>query len=172
MAKGRRVEITASVIVHATEDSGKILGAISDAFGVRTDAFKVSKTTGHFENPIMVCSTGLTGADARQFLQALSSGLSDDEIGTLAGQVWERTTDSRFHLRIDKQALVRDGQIEVIDMYGHQGDQEGAGRRDAIKIKIHTPIYNKRDAASIFEEVLRCSDSGVHTGRNAPQAAR
>ncbi len=56
-------------------------------------------------------------------------------------EIEERTVDSRFHLRLDKQELVK-GELIVSE-------------KDTIKIKIHTPIYNKKDTTKIFTEIFQ-----------------
>ena len=55
-------------------------------------------------------------------------------------EIEERTQDSRLHIRLSKQDLIN-GKISF---------QE----QDTIKIKIHTPIYNKKNTVKIFSEIL------------------
>jgi len=56
----------------------------------------------------------------------------------------ERTVDSRFHMRLDKQELIK-GNLRVSE-------------KDTIKIKIHTPIYNKKDTVKLFTEILQIAN--------------
>ena len=70
--------------------------------------------------------------------------LSINQINQLIGEIEERTVDSKFHLRLNKQQLVK-GKLELSE-------------KDTIKIKIHTPIYNKKDTvkkiSGIFQSQL------------------
>jgi Protein of unknown function DUF54. len=56
-------------------------------------------------------------------------------------KIEERTIDSRFHFRLDKQELIK-GKLII-------------SHKDTIKIKIHTPIYNKNDTIKIFTKILQ-----------------
>ena len=52
--------------------------------------------------------------------------------------------DSRFHIRFDKQEFVK----------GNLTFKE----KDAIKIKIHIPIYNKRDMVKTFSKIFQIAN--------------
>ncbi len=56
--------------------------------------------------------------------------LSVTQINQLIEEIEERTEDSKFHLRLDKQEFVQ-GKLVF-------------SQNDTIKIKIHTPVYNKK----------------------------
>lgn len=155
----RRVEVTVSVIVHATEDSDVILNAISE-MEIKNDAFESTKTTGHFNNTITIYDAKVKGRDARRFVQKLSDMLSAEDMNALIGQIHERAVNSGLHIRIDKQILIRDRRIEIINLYDTDHlRQNGGGVKDVIKIKIHTPIYSKKDTRLSFEEVLRADNA-------------
>ena len=68
--------------------------------------------------------------------------LSAKQISQLVKEIEERTEDSRFHMRIDKQELIK-GNIVVSE-------------KETVKVKIHTPIYNKKDTIKIFTEIFQC----------------
>ena len=67
--------------------------------------------------------------------------LSINQINQLVEEIEERTVDSKFHLRLDKQELIR-GTLMLSE-------------KDTVKIKIHTPIYNKKDSIEKFSEVFQ-----------------
>ena len=146
----KRIEVGVSVIIHATEDHGRVLEAISDTLGVEPDAFDAVNTSGHFDNPITIYDADVSGRDARRFVVRFSDALSEDDMPILASQIDERTVNSRFHIRVDKQVLVRDNRIEIVGLR----ESPDGNSKDVIKIKIHTPIYNKKNTARIFEEIL------------------
>lgn len=153
----RKMEVTVSVIVHATESHGIILDAINETLGIKPEEFKATMATGHFENAIRIYDAKVSGRDAGQFVQRLSRMLPDAELDALVGQIEERVVDSRLHAKADKQVLVRDRRIEIIGTCdGPEGNNGGSGGgKDTIKIKIHTPIYEKSKTAAIFEHILR-----------------
>ena len=161
MPRERKMEVSASVIVHATEDPRIVTGAASQMLGIQEDAFTGTNTTGHFGNPISVYDANITGADAALSVRRFVGMLSGKDVDALAVQIQERTVDSRLHLRIDKQVLIRSGRLEIIGLHGsagREGDgEENGSSKDAIKIKIHTPIYSKKDAVPTFAEMLRDS---------------
>ena len=67
--------------------------------------------------------------------------LSKNQINQLIEEIEERIEDSKFHLRLDKQELVK-GVVVLIE-------------KDTIRIKIHTPIYNKKESIKKFSEVFQ-----------------
>ena len=67
--------------------------------------------------------------------------LSINQINQLIEEIEERTIDSRFHMRLDKQKLIK-GELSLRE-------------KDAIKIKIHTPVYNKKETVRIFTEIFQ-----------------
>lgn len=143
-ATNRRIEVGTDVIIHATESAEKILSSLETALGLAGDEFAMTRTDGHFGNPITIYRSTTTGRRARLFLKKFCGLLSEEQLDSLLGQIEERVVDSRLHIRIDKQALIMDGRLVIID--------EAGG--DTVKIKIHTPVYNKRDTVPAFREVL------------------
>lgn len=138
------LEITIDVIVHATEDSSKFLDAFGEVFGLPEEKFSVLSTTGHYENPIMVLSAKLRKRSAQDFLDALLGRLSASQKNTMASEMAERTSGSKFHLRLGKQEFLKGG----LDL----------AEKDAIRLRIHTPVYNKKDSVETFKRVFRAGD--------------
>jgi RNA binding exosome subunit len=67
--------------------------------------------------------------------------LSKNQINQLIEEIEERIADSKFHLRLDKQELIN-GVVVLSE-------------KDTIKIRIHTPIYNKKESIRKFLEVFQ-----------------
>ena len=139
----KKIEITINVIVHATEDISKIYDAFEDILGVDKKQFTVKETTGHFENPIILLNTEIVRQEARDFMKRMLESFSESQINKLIEEIEERTIDSRFHMRLDKQELLK-GNLE-------------SSEKDTIKIRIHTPIYNKKNLVKLFTEVFQNS---------------
>ena len=135
-----KIEVTIDVIVHATEDVLKIFQSF-ELLNLKEDDFTIQETFGHFENPIIMLNAKIIKKQAQNFMKKLLELLSDDQINGLIEEIEERTTDSKFHMRLDKQELIK-GNITISE-------------KDTIKMKIHTPIYNKKDTIKSFTEIFQ-----------------
>ena len=136
-----KLEITIDVIVHATEDMTKIFQPFNEIFDIEEEIFNKTETTGYFENPIIIINTKLVKKQAKAFMKKFLDLLSISQISQLMEEIEERTEDSKFHLRLDKQELVQ-GKLVL-------------SQKDTVKIKIHTPVYNKKNTREIFSELFQ-----------------
>ena len=136
-----KIEITIDVIVHATEDISKILQSFDEILEIEEEEFTSIETTGYFENPIIILSAKLVKKQGQNFIKKMIELLPINQINELIEEIEERTIDSRFHLRLDKQELVK-GKLVISE-------------KDTVKVKIHTPIYNKKDTVKIFTEIFQ-----------------
>ena len=136
-----KIEVTIDVIVHATEDISKISQSFEDVLELKEEDFTILETVGHFDNPIIMLNTKIQKKQAQNFVKKLFKSLPVQQINELIEEIEERTVDSRFHMRLDKQELVK-GNLIVTE-------------KGTIKIKIHTPIYNKKDTIKLFTEIFQ-----------------
>ena len=136
-----KIEVTIDVIVHATEDIQKIFQAFKEMLELDEDDFSIQKTTGHFDNPITILSSKIVRKQAQNLIKNILDRLSDKQIGQMVSEIEERTIDSRFHMRLGKQEMVKGDMVFV--------------EKDPIKMKIHTPIYNKKETVKIFTEIFQ-----------------
>ena len=136
-----KIEITIDVIIHATEDPSKIFASFKETFDLDEKSFTVNNTVGHYENPIIMLKAKIIKKQAQVFLKKLLDLLKKDQIMKLIEEIDERTVDSRFHFRLDKQELIN-GNVII-------------NERGMIKIKIHTPIYNKKDTIESFTKIFQ-----------------
>ena len=136
-----KLEITIDVIVHATEDISKIFQSFYDILEIEEESFTITETTGYYENPIIMLNAKLVKKQAKSFMEKFLKLLSKNQINQLIEEIEYRTADSKFHLRLDKQELVK-GTIILSE-------------KDTIKIKIYTPIYNKKETIEKFSEVFQ-----------------
>ncbi len=83
----------------------------------------------------------LVKKQAKSFMEKFLKLLSRNQINQLIEEIEERTVDSKFHLRLDKQELIK-GAVTLSE-------------KDTIKIRIHTPIYNKKESIRKFSEVFQ-----------------
>ncbi|MHA7733974.1 RNA-binding domain-containing protein [Nitrosopumilus sp. S6] len=138
-----KIEITIDAIVHATEDVSKIFQSF-EILELKEEDFAVTETTGHFDNPILMIHAKILKKQALNFLKKLVELLPPQQIDELIDEIEERTVDSRFHMRLDKQELVK-GNVTISE-------------KDTIKIKIHTPVYNKKDTIKTFTEIFQIAN--------------
>ena len=136
-----KLEITIDVIVHATEDISKIFQSFYDILEIEEKSFSITETTGYYENPIIMLNAKLVKKQAKSFMEKFLKLLSSNQINQLIEEIEERIADSKFHLRLDKQELIK-GTVVLSE-------------KDTIKIKIYTPIYNKKETVEKFSEVFQ-----------------
>ena len=136
-----KIEVTIDVIIHATEDVSKIFQSFEDVLDLKEEDFTVEETMGHYENPIIILNAKIVKRQAQKFMSRLLELLPAVQINDLIDEIEERTVDSRFHMRLNKQELVK-GKLVVSE-------------KDTVKIKIHTPIYNKKDTIKTFTEIFQ-----------------
>ena len=139
-----KIEVTIEVIIHATEEISKIFQSFEEFFNLNEEDFTIKETTGYFENPIIILNTKIVKKRAQQFMKKLLELLSIEQVNKLIEDIEERTVDSRFHMRLDKQELIKGNLI--------------IGEKDTIKLKIHTPIYNKKDTVKSFTEIFHIAN--------------
>lgn len=139
-----KIEVTIDVIIHATEDISKIFQSFEELLDLKEENFTIHETTGHFDNPITMLNTKIVKKEAQNFMKKLLELLSIEQINELIEEIEERTVDSRFHMRLDKQELIKGNLV--------------FREKDTIKIKIHTPIYNKKDTVKTFTEIFQIAN--------------
>ena len=139
-----KIEVTIDVIIHATEDISKIFQSFEEQLDLKEEDFAVSETTGHFNNPIIILNTRIVKKRAQDFMKKFLGLLSIEQINQLIEEIEERTIDSRFHIRLDKQELIK-GNIIFRE-------------KDTIKLKIYTPIYNKKNTIKKFTEIFQIAN--------------
>jgi RNA binding exosome subunit len=136
-----KLEVSIEIIVHATEDEKKIFDSFSDLFLLKKEDFTIEELTGHFENPIKLIRTKISKNKAKKFVERLISELPSEEIDKTIINLESRIQNSILHFRLGKQEFVK-GRIMM---------QE----KDAIKLKIFTPIYKKSQVVETYTKLLR-----------------
>ena len=139
-----KMEITIDVIVHATEDVSKIFQSFEEVLGMTKDDFTIIETVGHYENPITMLSAKIVKRQAQEFIRKLMKSFSNEQNNQLIEEIEERTIDSRFHMRLDKQEIVK-GNLTVRE-------------KGTIQLKIFTPIYNKKDTVEVFTKIFQIAN--------------
>ena len=140
----KKIEVSINVIIHVTEDISKIFQAFEELLDLKEEDFTIHKTTGHFDNPIIMLNTEIVKKEAQNFMKKFLGFLSIEQINELIEEIEERTIDSRLHMRLDKQELMRGNFV--------------FGEKETIKIKIHTPIYNRKNTVKTFTEIFQIAN--------------
>ena len=136
-----KLEISIEIIAHATESLDKILDAFVEFFDLEETEFSKQEVSGHFDNPIFLVLAKISKKEARKFIENFRSKIPRDSMDILIEGLSERIEGSTLHLRIGKQDLIR-GKISFED-------------KDAIKLKIFTPSYNKKDIVKNYVLLLK-----------------
>ena len=139
-----KTEITIDVIIHATEDIKKYYEAFEKIFDMKSEIFSVQNLTGHYDNPITLLNVKLTKKDANNFIEKFIEKIPKDELDIIIEDLDELISSAGLHLRFDKQEFVR-GKLSL---------QE----KNAIKVKIYTPVYNKKETAESYLSLLERSN--------------
>lgn len=136
-----KTEVTVEVIIHATENIDKIFDAVFELFGIEKKEFDVQELSGHFDNPITLIRARLAKKKADHIIKKLFSGLPENQVHGIMDSLDERIQNSTLHLRLDKQEFVK----------GNLTLQEN----DAVKVKIYTPVYQKKETINTYAALLR-----------------
>ena len=135
------LEVTAEVIIHATEDRKKILDSIFDLFEVKEEEFTEERLVGHFGNPITLLKTKITKNRAEELVHKLVSKISKVQMNEFFNNMNMHFEGSALFLRISKQDVVR----KTINIQ----------QNDAIRIRISMPVYKKSDLVKTYMELLK-----------------
>jgi len=135
-----QLEITAEVILHATEDSRKIFEPIFDLFQINEEEFTIEKTLGHYGNTITLAKITLVKKRAEEFVKKLASMIPKTQMKELIENMDMHFEDTSLFLRIGKSEIVR--------------KEISLQQNNAIKIKIKMPVYKKDEISKKYIELL------------------
>lgn len=133
-------EITAEIIIHATEDKKKIFEPMYELFEIKEEEFVQERLEGHFGNPILMMSLKLRKKRAEEFIKKLVSKISKSQKNEFIENIETYFEGSSLFIRISKKDLVR----KSINLQ----------QNDALKIKISTPAYKKSELVRTYLELL------------------
>ena len=139
-----KTEVTIDVIIHATEDIKKYYDAFEKIFSLDQKKFSVQNLSGHFDNPITMLNAKLTKKEANEFVDKFLEKIPKEELNMIIDELDELISSAGLHLRFDKQDFVQ-GKLSI---------QE----KNAIKVKIYTPVYNKKETAEAYLMLLERSN--------------
>src|SRR5437660_4945235 len=133
-------EISAEIIIHATEDKKKIFEPMYEVFEIKEEEFVQERLEGHFGNPILMVSIKLGKKRAEEFIKKLISKISKSQMDEFLQNIEMYFEGSSLFIRISKKDLVR----KSISLQ----------QNDALKIKISTPVYKKNELVRTYLDLL------------------
>lgn len=94
------------VMIHATEDRGKVLFAIKNIFPIEVEEFTADSIKGHFGNEIVRLKVNLNGKRATDIAYKMISMMSDED-RILMHDNFDLYTDEKnaIYVRISKQKI-------------------------------------------------------------------
>ncbi|MFQ5969349.1 MAG: RNA-binding domain-containing protein [Nitrososphaerales archaeon] len=113
------------IVMHATEDTRKLLSVIESVFDIKPEAFTTSTVKGHFGNEIMLLRANLNSQQATGMAYKIA-GMMGDADRIRVHDNFELYTDDRssLHIRIGKQNLFEQRVV--------------LSQTDSLKIKLKT----------------------------------
>ena len=133
-------ELTAEIIIHATEDKKKIFDPMYEVFEIKEEEFMQERLDGHFGNPILMISIKIGKKRAEEFIKKLVSKISKSQMNEFVENIETYFEGSSLFIRISKKDLVR----KSISLQ----------QNDALKIKISTPVYKKSELVKTYLKLL------------------
>lgn len=139
-----KTEAIIDVIIHATEDIEKFYYSFEKIFNIQREQLVAQNLSGHYDNPITVLTGKFSKKNASLFVEKLIQNIPAEELSRIIEELDELVSNAGLHLRFDKQEFVK-GKLFI---------QE----KNALKVKIYTPVYNKKDTADAYLELLHRSN--------------
>lgn len=96
------------LVMHATENEGRILHVIQDHLSVSPERFSYSASDGHYKNRILYLRALLSSPEANELAVRMISLLGTADREDLARNIYQHSDErGNFYLRLDKQRLCR-----------------------------------------------------------------
>lgn len=124
-----------NLVLHATEDGGKVLQSIQDTLAVPSGRFSSSPSEGHYKNKILLLKVMLSSQEAGDLARRIMSLLNSIDRERLSSSLHEYSDEKgNLYLRLDKQRICR-GKISLSET-------------DAIRVRFR-PVKRYRPFGSI-----------------------
>jgi RNA binding exosome subunit len=95
-----------SLVLHATEDGGKVLQAIHDVLRVPPERFSSSASEGHYKNKIQLFRGMLSSQEAGDLARRIISSLNSADREQLSRFVHQYSDEKgNLYIRLDKQGV-------------------------------------------------------------------
>jgi RNA binding exosome subunit len=120
-----------NLVLHATEDGGKVLQAIQDVLWIPSERFSSSPSEGHYKNRILLLKAILSSQEAGKLASRIISLLNSTDREQLSSLLDEYSDEKgNLYIRLDKQRMCQ-GRVSLSET-------------DAIRIRFRpAKRYNK-----------------------------
>ena len=124
-----------NIVLHATEDEGRVLKAIEDVLLVPSERFSSSPSEGHYKNKILLQRVILSSHEAGSLAKRVISLLNSADREHLSRLVHEYSDEKgNLYIRLDKQRMCQ-GRVSLSET-------------DAIKIRFK-PVKRYKPSGAI-----------------------
>lgn len=128
-----------NLVLHATEDEGKVLQAVEDVLLVPSKRFSSSSSEGHFKNKIVLQRAILSSHEAGSLAKRVISLLNSADREHLSRLVHEYSDEKgNLYIRLDKQRMCQ-GRVSLSET-------------DAIRIRFK-PVKRYKPSSAIQDYV-------------------
>src|SRR5437867_1893504 len=105
-----------NLVLHATEDGGKVLQSIQDLLSVSSVRFSTSQSEGHYKNKILMFKAMLSSQEAGELALRIMSLLNSSERERLSSSLSEYSDEKgNVYLRLDKQRICQ-GKVSLSEI--------------------------------------------------------
>ena len=124
-----------NIVLHATEDEGRVLKAIEDVLLVPSERFSSSPSEGHYKNKILLQRAILSSHEAGSLAKRVISLLNSADREHLSRLVHEYSDEKgNLYIRLDKQRMCQ-GRVSLSET-------------DAIRIRFK-PVKRYKPSGAI-----------------------
>lgn len=124
-----------NLVLHATEDEGKVLQSIRDVLSVPAERFSSLPSEGHYKNKITLLKAVLSSQEAGDLAARVMSLLNSTDREQLSRSLHEYSDEKgNLYLRLDKQRICQ-GKVSLSEI-------------DAIRIRFK-PVKRFKPSSSI-----------------------
>ncbi|HXV46111.1 MAG TPA: RNA-binding domain-containing protein [Nitrososphaera sp.] len=123
-----------NLLLHATEDGGKVLRGIEGLLSIPPERFSSTPSEGHYKNKILLLKTTLSSQEAAALALRIMSLLNSSDRERLSSALPEYSDEKgNLYLRLDKQRVCQ-GKVSLSET-------------DAIKIRFK-PVKRYRPSGN------------------------
>ena len=102
-----------NLVMHATENTSKVLKSIQDVLAVPSERFSTSISEGHFKNKILFFKAILSSNEAGDLATSIMALMKSSDRELLSTSLPEYTDEKgNLYLRLDKQKICR-GEVSL-----------------------------------------------------------
>ncbi|HEU4985359.1 MAG TPA: RNA-binding domain-containing protein [Nitrososphaera sp.] len=123
------------LVLHATEDHGKVLAAVEKVLSVPAASFEGEQSEGHYGNQIALLGAMVASKDASALATRVVSALNRIDRQELSDHIEEYSDEKgNLYLRLDKQRLCQ-GKVSLAES-------------DAVRVKFK-PVHRYKPSSSL-----------------------